>query len=218
MWLSRLVNCSPFSFLLSLRSESTRPTRHPGPVPGRASSLGFPLGRAPFLHRLDGRYPRLRRLLRYHAPVRLLEGLQLRGTCPYGLRLVVFPRLPAAHHGRTGTLEVSRLPCRRHVLTCRGLDPGSDAAASLGLSAAAPTQTPCDAAPWSSPHCERVDPSDSLRFRGFIARPASSPVYASPPAGAQDSASRASSSSRGRTCLLFRILLSTFSPAFSCRL
>jgi hypothetical protein len=53
------------------------------------------MGRAPSLHRLDGRYPRLRRLLagRYYERVRLLGGL---------LRVAAFafPPVPAAHHVR----------------------------------------------------------------------------------------------------------------------
>ena len=73
----------------------------------RVSCSGFPLGLGPSLHRLDGRYPRLRRLPRYHALVRLLDGLF------HGLRLFTFPRLPAVHHWRRGHVEVSRLPCRK---------------------------------------------------------------------------------------------------------
>ena len=85
--------------------------------PGRVSLGGFPVGRAPSLRRVLGRYPRVPRLLRYYGHVRPLDGLLT------GLRLVAFPDPPAAHHSRRGPVEVSRFPCRRHVLACRGLGP-----------------------------------------------------------------------------------------------
>src|SRR4051812_9432623 len=65
------------------------------------------LGRRPSLRRLDGRYPRLRRLLRYNACVRLLDALSS------GLRLFAFPRLLLGHHDRGSCVEISRLPCKR---------------------------------------------------------------------------------------------------------
>jgi hypothetical protein len=67
---------------------------------------GLSLGLGPSLCRLDGRYPRLRRLLRYYDLVRLLSD-----SLP-GLAAFAFPWLPAAHHWRRGIAEISRLPCR----------------------------------------------------------------------------------------------------------
>jgi hypothetical protein len=74
---------------------------------GRVSCNGFSLGRGPSLHRLDGCYPRLRRLLRYHTRVRLLDDSL------HGVRLLAFPWLPFVHHRREGIAEVSRLPLKR---------------------------------------------------------------------------------------------------------
>src|SRR5450432_2863572 len=51
---------------------------------GCVSCSGLSLGLGPSLHRLDGSYPRLRRLLRYYDLVRLLD------TCFPNLRLVAF--------------------------------------------------------------------------------------------------------------------------------
>jgi len=86
----------------------------PALSPARVSWSEFSLGRTPSLHRLDGRYPRLRRLLRYYACVRLLGGLWPR------LVDSTFPQLPAAHHvERRGASEVSRFPCRGHLRACR---------------------------------------------------------------------------------------------------
>lgn len=86
---------------------------------GRSGCPRFSLGHAPSLHRLDGRYPRLRRLLagRYYERVRLLDAY------PSGLRLLAFPLVPPL---RWASIEVSRFPCMRHVRACRGLRPRGD--------------------------------------------------------------------------------------------
>jgi hypothetical protein len=99
----------PFPLLCSL-SDPLQGRERACPVlsPERVSWSRFPVGRALSLHRLDGRYPRLRRLLagRYSARVRLLEGL-LRITA------VAFPPVPAVYHRPAGPFEVSRFPCMR---------------------------------------------------------------------------------------------------------
>ena len=86
--------------------------------PARSFSGVASLGRVPSLHRLDGRYPRLRRLLagRYYERVRLLGGLLRITAC-------AFPPVPPRHHQRVGPSEVSRFPCMRHVCACRTLGP-----------------------------------------------------------------------------------------------
>ena len=66
---------------------------------GRVSCSGFPLSRGPSLHRLDGRYPRLRRLLWYYVHVRLLGAL----TCR--LRPKAFLQLLSAHLERAMLLR-----------------------------------------------------------------------------------------------------------------
>src|SRR6187402_2525875 len=63
------------------------------------------LRRAPSLHRLDGRYPRLRRLLRYYERVRLLAGSSPR------LSADAFPGLLGGDHHPSSAIEVSRFPC-----------------------------------------------------------------------------------------------------------
>ena len=84
--------------------------------PERVSWCGFSLGLAPSLHRLGGRYPRLRRFHRYYGLVRLPGSLRPR------LVDSPFPRLPDARHGgRRGASGVSRFPCREYVRACRAL-------------------------------------------------------------------------------------------------
>ena len=107
----------PFSFLRSLSDPlQARERAFPVLSPERVSWSRFPVGRALSLHRLLGRYPRVRRLLagRYSARVRLLEGL-LR------ISVMAFPPVPAVHHRPAGPFEVSRFPCMRRVWPCRTL-------------------------------------------------------------------------------------------------
>src|SRR5438093_512992 len=156
--------------------------------PVRVSVGGFPVGLAPSLHRILGRYPRVLRLPRYYVRVRLLGGI------PSGLRLVVFPLLPATHHTRRGSSEVSRFPFRRHVLACRSLRPRLERSAQARVLRALrhghPRKTSA-LAPATSP------------FRGSFSRPANSSPYASTrgsPHGPQGLDFPGSSSSWGRTC------------------
>jgi len=165
-----------------------------GPV--RVSPSGFPVGRAPSLHRLPGRYPRVRRLLagRYYERVRLLRGLRLRGSHPYGLRLFAFPCLPPASFDGRAPSEVSRFPCMRHVCACR----------ALRLRRGRRTQVHFV---WASVMAFREGrarrPPHIQPSRSSITRPAHSAPYASPrgsPHAAQGLAFPGVDSSRGRTC------------------
>lgn len=97
----QLVNCPwAFPWLLS-RSVAVRQRAYLVLCRERVSCHKFPLGLGPSLPRLDGRYPRLRRLLRYYDLVRLLEGML------NGFWIFTFPRLPASHHRQRGPFQVS---------------------------------------------------------------------------------------------------------------
>ena len=71
--------------------------------------------RAPnsLLHRLDGRYPRLRRLLRYHERS---DSSSTRG--PGRCTAHAFPWMPGSDHHLSGVVEVSPVPVLR---TCKSV-------------------------------------------------------------------------------------------------
>jgi len=180
--------------IASATASSARCCAYPVLCRERVSCSGFPLGLGPSLHRLDGRYPRLRRLLRYYGRVRLLD----RSLC--GARLVAFPQLLAVHHRRTSAFEVSRLPCRklseraelhrlrrergRHVHSCRR-----------------------HAMVFRDLRSRRLP--QRTRFRSSIARPAHPPSYSSlrrSPHAAQGLGFPGVDSSRGRPCSSRRCL------------
>ena len=188
MWLSRLSNRSPFL------SFARSPTRFrcvctSGPVlrPGRVSLSGFPVGRAPSLHRLLGRYPRVRRLLRYYERVRLLEGV---------LAQIVARCLPAL--ACSSTIDAG--PLRGLPVPVQQADAGVPSSSTPG--GVPPLRPSCfEDAPWPSAVVESVG-SAKVLFRGSITRPAHSPPYASPsgsPSARARSASQGEGSSRGRT-------------------
>ena len=123
----------------------------------RVSCSGFSLGRGPSLHRLDGRYPRLRRLLRYNARVRLLDGLR---------RIVAFafPCLLAVHHRWRGPVRGLPAPVQVTVLNV----PNSyDSGGTRGA-----TSTLIGAASWSSSIGRQCRLPQLRHFRSSIARPA----------------------------------------------
>src|SRR5688572_3493500 len=159
----------PFVFRLLLGSLSqplqVRERISPALCQGCVSCNSFPLGRGPFLHRLEGRYPHLRRYLRYYDRVRFLTG-RLRG-----LWLMAFPRPPATHHRWRGISEASRFPCKRHSGRAKLIRPRRDCTRHVHTCRRLSLAFPVDIA-------GRLP--RRVVFRGSIARPVHWSTYASP--------------------------------------
>ena len=160
-WLSRLVHFSSGLLSCSLLRSAAGTWARSGSrcVEERVSCSGFSLGLGPSLHRLDGRYPRLRRLLRYYDLVRLLDACS---------RLAVSPSRACLPPTMSGEAP-SRSPGSRAEGCCKRaelFDPGDWRES---------TSTIVGLRPWPSASFDRVGSPEDVGFEALSPGPLTRP-------------------------------------------